>query len=59
MKGDGEAHPFLSPDDEFADFKTWDKANINSTVPKENEMLKYEYAREALIMGLEHESNAT
>ena len=24
MKGDGEAHPLLSPDDEFADYGTWD-----------------------------------
>ena len=24
IKGDGEAHPFLSPDDEFADYGTWD-----------------------------------
>ena len=24
IKGDGEAHPFLSPDDEFADYETWD-----------------------------------
>lgn len=24
MKGDGEAHPMLSPDDPFADFETWD-----------------------------------
>jgi hypothetical protein len=24
IKGDGEAHPFLSPDDAFADYETWD-----------------------------------
>jgi len=52
IKGDGEAHPFLSPNDEFADYETWDKANLNGTELKEKSMLKYEYAREALKTGL-------
>jgi hypothetical protein len=30
IKGDGEAHPFLSPDDEFADYETWDLGNLDS-----------------------------
>lgn len=52
IKGDGEAHPFLSPDDEFADFDTWDAANLNGTEIKKPEMLAGEYAREALKRGL-------
>lgn len=52
IKGDGETHPFLSPDDEFADFETWDVANLNGTVAKENSMLAGEYARSALLRGL-------
>ncbi|TGD74261.1 DUF3604 domain-containing protein [Mangrovimicrobium sediminis] len=55
IKGDGEAHPFLSPDDEFADFETWDAANLNGTELKEKSMLQYEYAREALKNGLKLE----
>jgi hypothetical protein len=51
IKGDGEAHPFLSPDDEFADYETWDKGNL-VLQPKQPEMLQYEYAREALKLGL-------
>jgi hypothetical protein len=56
IKGDGEAHPILSPDDEFADFETWDKANIASSVAKEEWMLKHEYARSALQLGLKLEA---
>ena len=52
MKGDGEAHPFLSPNDEFADYETWDKGNLDGTVAKKNEMLEFEYARSALKNGL-------
>ena len=55
MKGDSEAHPFLSPDDEFADFETWDKASFGAE-PKTKEMLPNEYAREALKRGLAHEA---
>ena len=56
IKGDGETHPFLSPEDEFADFETWDKGNANGSVAKEEGMLQYEYARSALKLGLKLES---
>jgi hypothetical protein len=52
MKGDGEAHPFLSPNDEFADYETWDKGNLDLTELKKSEMLAGEYAREGLKRGL-------
>lgn len=55
MKGDGEAHPFLSPNDEFADFETWDKGNLNVSEAKTPEMLQHEYARSALLLGLQLE----
>ena len=52
IKGDGETHPFLSPNDEFANYETLDKGNLDLTQHKENEMLQREYAREALKVGL-------
>ncbi|MHC4438504.1 MAG: DUF3604 domain-containing protein, partial [Planctomycetota bacterium] len=52
IKGDGEAHPFLSPNDEFADYETLDKGNLDLTELKKPEMLQREYAREALKNGL-------
>jgi len=52
IKGDGEAHPYLSPDDEFADYETWDVGNLDISEVKKPEMLKGEYAREALKQGL-------
>jgi hypothetical protein len=55
IKGDSEAHPTLSPDDEFADFETWDRGNASMAVLKTPEMLPYEYAREALKNGLKLE----
>ena len=51
IKGDGETHPFLSPDDEFAEYETWDQANF-AGVPKTTDMLAGEYARSALRRGL-------
>jgi hypothetical protein len=52
IKGDGEAHPLLSPDDEFADYGTWDVGNLDVSEAKTDDMLAYEYAREALKNGL-------
>ncbi|MCZ6451680.1 MAG: DUF3604 domain-containing protein [Deltaproteobacteria bacterium] len=57
QKGDGESHPFLSPDDEFADFENLDKGNINGTVAKTRDMLPKEYVRSALQEGLRQEKN--
>jgi len=54
MKGDGEAHPSLSPNDEFADYGTWDKGSFGPQ-PKTADMLPREYAREALKRGLNYE----
>lgn len=52
IKGDGEAHPFLSPNDEFADFENWAFGNLDLSAVKTDDMLKGEYAREALKTGL-------
>ena len=55
IKGDGEAHPALSPNDEFADYYTWDKGNF-ALYGKKPDMLPREYAREALKRGLQYEA---
>jgi hypothetical protein len=52
IKGDGETHATLSPDDEFADYGTWDVGNLDITELKKPEMISGEYAREALKQGL-------
>ncbi len=56
MKGDGEAHPMLSPDDPFADFETWDKGQLGPA-PKTPDMIPKEYAREALKRGLAYDAS--
>jgi hypothetical protein len=53
-KGDGETHPLLSPNDEFADFETWDRGSFGPDLHKP-ETLAREYAREALKRGLAYE----
>ncbi|MGD8421701.1 MAG: DUF3604 domain-containing protein, partial [Gammaproteobacteria bacterium] len=55
IKGDGEAHPLLSPTDEFADYYTWDKGSFGEQ-PKTPDMLPREYARSAWKRGMEYES---
>jgi hypothetical protein len=55
-KGDGETHPFLSPNDEFADFERWDKGNLDASVAKTKEMLQFEYVRSAFKNGLQLEA---
>jgi hypothetical protein len=57
VKGDGETHPSLSPADEFADFETWDRFNVAQSARKEPWMLRYEYARQALLDGMQFESS--
>jgi hypothetical protein len=54
IKGDSESHPFLSPNDEFADFGDagWELGNLPVTAPKQNSMFAGEMVREALKRGL-------
>jgi hypothetical protein len=55
IKGDGETHPLLSPNDEFANYERWDKGNLDLSELKKPEMLEFEYARAALKNGLKLE----
>ncbi len=51
-KGDSETHAKLSPDDEFADYETWDFGNLDLSAKKTDAMLKTEYTRSTLKNGL-------
>ena len=55
IKGDGEAHPMLSPTDEFADYYTWDKGSFGEE-QKTPDMLPREYARSAWKRGMDYEA---
>jgi hypothetical protein len=54
IKGDSESHPFLSPNDEFANFGDagWDTGNLTMQGKKTPDMLAGDYVREALKRGL-------
>jgi len=52
MNGDAEAHPLLSPDDEFADFENLDAGTLSGKEAKTPDMLPREYGRSALKEGL-------
>jgi hypothetical protein len=54
-KGDGETHPVLSPNDEFANFERWDFGNLDASEAKTKDMLEFEYARSGLKNGLKLE----
>jgi hypothetical protein len=53
-KGDSETLPLLSPDDEFANFERWDKANIGGTRLDKPEEQPFNYLRPSLTRGLKY-----
>jgi len=55
IKGDSESHPFLSPNDEFADYGDagWDKCNLSCGKAMPPESYAGSYTRAALKRGLE------
>ncbi|GAA0687728.1 DUF3604 domain-containing protein [Marinobacterium maritimum] len=57
IKGDSETHPELSPDDEFADFETFEHVMaFNSEAEAQSDQVS-NYARSGLKRGLEIEQN--
>jgi hypothetical protein len=57
IKGDSESHPFLSPNDEFADYGIagWDTCNLSCTENMSDGSYAGSYTREALKRGLQIE----
>ena len=56
IKGDGETHPYLSPNDEFADFERWWSVDVQKMEKAPNSVLQGNYVRSALKLGLELEA---
>jgi Protein of unknown function (DUF3604) len=58
IKGDSEAHPFLSPNDEFSGYGTagWELGNLTMQAAKKPQDFAGEYIREALKRGLSIEA---
>ena len=66
IKGDSETHPFLSPNDEFADYETWNgwAGRVNGgvmwtgrrTAKRPDDRIKFEYVRSALKLGLRQQA---
>ena len=54
IKGDSEAHPFMSPNDEFAGYGAagWELGNLDLSAKASSEMQAGSYVREALKRGL-------
>lgn len=62
IKGDSETHPTISPDDEFADFETWNgwAGRVNggviwtgrNTYMRPDNEIQFQYSRSALKLGL-------
>lgn len=61
IKGDSETHPLLSPNDEFADFETYEHliksggSHVEAETVDEKALRMSSYARGALLLGLEFE----
>ena len=53
IKGDGETHPYLSPNDEFADFEKWWDVNVQKMEPADKSVLYANYVRSAFKLGLD------
>ncbi len=54
IKGDSETSPYLSPNDEFADFERWD-VDFGNMQKAPNSVLAGNYVRSALKLGLQLE----
>ncbi len=60
LKGDSETHPYLSPDDEFADYETWNSWRGRDVgmplTEKQKKDLPHDYVRSVLKLGLQEQA---